>query len=142
MAGTFGATSPTTEAFAGMLVDRTAPQAPPRSGLGRAGHRRRTGKWRLLAGVTMLVTAGGAAFALQHGGGGTRAQAAPPPPIVTVSSPLREDLTPHEGFLGQFSAVADVDLRAQVGGVLTEIHFTDGQIVQGRSAVCDRSAAL
>jgi RND family efflux transporter MFP subunit len=33
------------------------------------------------------------------------------------------------GFTGQFSAVDSVDLRAQVSGYLTEIHFTDGQIV-------------
>ena len=33
------------------------------------------------------------------------------------------------GFLGQFSAVDCVELRAQVGGTLTEIKFQDGQIV-------------
>jgi RND family efflux transporter MFP subunit len=32
--------------------------------------------------------------------------------------------------LGQFSAVNRVELRAQVGGMLSEILFTDGQIVQ------------
>jgi len=109
----------------GVLAGRTAPQAAP----SRAARRRRTAGWRLLAGATVLATAAGAAFALQHEGGARRVQAASPPPIVTVSLPLREDLTPHQNFLGQFSAVADVDLRAQVGGVLTEIHFTDGQIV-------------
>jgi RND family efflux transporter MFP subunit len=34
------------------------------------------------------------------------------------------------GFLGQFSAVDEVELRAQVGGTLTEIHFKDGAIVR------------
>jgi RND family efflux transporter MFP subunit len=33
------------------------------------------------------------------------------------------------GFLGQFSAVDRIEVRAQVGGTLTEIHFKDGQIV-------------
>jgi RND family efflux transporter MFP subunit len=33
------------------------------------------------------------------------------------------------GFLGQFSAVDRVELRAQVGGTLTEIRFKDGDIV-------------
>jgi hypothetical protein len=33
------------------------------------------------------------------------------------------------GFLGQFSAIDRVGVRAQVGGTLTEIHFKDGQIV-------------
>src|SRR4029077_7019971 len=32
-------------------------------------------------------------------------------------------------MLGQFSAIDRVELRAQVGGTLTEIHFKDGQIV-------------
>ena len=35
----------------------------------------------------------------------------------------------HTHFTGQFSAVDQVDLHAQVSGYLTEIHFTDGQIV-------------
>jgi RND family efflux transporter MFP subunit len=33
------------------------------------------------------------------------------------------------GFLGQFAAVEQVELRAQVGGIITEIHFKDGDIV-------------
>ncbi len=109
---------------AGVLAGRTG--AP--SGLGRTAHRR-TARWRLLGGAALLLMAGGAAFALQHEGNGTRAQAAQPLPIVTVSQPLREHLTPQQSFLGQFSAVASVELRAHVGGVLTELHFTDGQIV-------------
>ena len=54
---------------------------------------------------------------------------APPPAPVTVSAPLSRVLAPRTQFLGQFSAVDSVELRAQVGGILTEIHFTDGQIV-------------
>jgi RND family efflux transporter MFP subunit len=34
------------------------------------------------------------------------------------------------GFLGQFSAVSQVELRAQVGGTLTGIFFKDGNIVR------------
>jgi RND family efflux transporter MFP subunit len=34
------------------------------------------------------------------------------------------------GFLGQFSAVSQVELRAQVGGTLTGIFFKDGDIVR------------
>jgi len=44
--------------------------------------------------------------------------------------PLRQNLDRRLGFLGQFSPVNRVELRAQVGGVLTEIHFQDGQIVR------------
>lgn len=51
-------------------------------------------------------------------------------PEVTASRPLVRDLDTRLGFLGQFSAVNKVDLRAQVGGTLTGIHFTDGQWVK------------
>src|SRR6266481_7999026 len=50
-------------------------------------------------------------------------------PSVTVSRPLQRDVDTRLGFLGQFSAIDRVELRAQVGGTLTEIHFQDGQIV-------------
>jgi multidrug efflux system membrane fusion protein len=42
---------------------------------------------------------------------------------------LQRDIDTRLGFLGQFSAINRVELRAQVGGILTEIHFEDGQIV-------------
>ena len=41
----------------------------------------------------------------------------------------QRDLASWTTFTGQFSAVDYVELRAQVSGYLTEIHFTDGQIV-------------
>jgi len=49
---------------------------------------------------------------------------------VTVSMPLQQNLDRRLRFLGQFSPVNRVELRAQVGGVLSEIHFQDGQIVR------------
>jgi multidrug efflux system membrane fusion protein len=52
------------------------------------------------------------------------------PPSVSVSAPLVRQIAPKMNFLGQFSAVNRVELRAQVGGMLSEILFTDGQIVQ------------
>ena len=58
------------------------------------------------------------------------ASAAPPGlASVGVSLPLQRDLDTQEAFLGQYSAVDKVELRAQVGGTLTEIHFKDGDIV-------------
>src|SRR6516165_11091225 len=55
--------------------------------------------------------------------------ALPPAPQVIVSKPLVRDLDSRLGFLGQFSAVEKVELRAQVGGTLTGIYFKDGDIV-------------
>jgi multidrug efflux system membrane fusion protein len=60
----------------------------------------------------------------------SQAVASPSPaPPVTVSQPLQRAVDIRAGFLGQFSAIDRVELRAQVGGTLTEIHFKDGQIV-------------
>jgi RND family efflux transporter MFP subunit len=58
-----------------------------------------------------------------------QAAALPSAPLVTVSEPLQREVDKRVGFLGQFSAIDRVELRAQVGGTLTEIHFKDGQIV-------------
>lgn len=55
---------------------------------------------------------------------------ATPPPSVSVSAPLVRKIASKRTFLGQFSAVDRVELRAQVGGTLSKILFTDGQIVQ------------
>jgi multidrug efflux system membrane fusion protein len=89
---------------------------------------------RLWAGgaALVLLLAGGAALLgpkwLQSAPSAA-AQQAPPPPAVTVSPPLQRDLASWTTFTGQFSAVDYVEVRAQVSGYLTEIHFTDGQIV-------------
>ena len=55
---------------------------------------------------------------------------AAPLAAVTVSNPLQRDVDTRLGAIGQFSAVNKVELRAQVGGTLSEIHFEDGQIVK------------
>lgn len=51
------------------------------------------------------------------------------PPAVTVSPPLKKQITEWQEFTGQFAPVEYVELRARVSGYLTEIHFVDGQIV-------------
>jgi len=93
---------------------------------------KRPGLWA--GGVLIaLLLAGGAALLgpkFLHSPSSAAAQgAAPPPQAVTVSLPLVRDLASWTTFTGQFSAVDYVELRAQVSGYLTEIHFTDGQIV-------------
>ena len=54
----------------------------------------------------------------------------PPAPAVTVSAPLQRELIEWDEFTGQFWAKDSVEIRARVSGYLTEIHFTDGQIVK------------
>ena len=81
----------------------------------------------LVAGVLAALAAVGGERAWR--GADTPIAPPPPPPAVTVSAPLQETLASTTGFLGQFSAVDTVELRAQVGGTLTAIAFQDGQIV-------------
>jgi multidrug efflux pump subunit AcrA (membrane-fusion protein) len=50
-------------------------------------------------------------------------------PQAVVSKPLMREVDSRLGFFGQFSAVEQVELRAQVGGTLTGIRFKDGDIV-------------
>jgi RND family efflux transporter MFP subunit len=55
--------------------------------------------------------------------------AASSPPSVAVAMPVQANVADWTDLTGQFSAVNQVVLRAQVSGYLTEIHFKDGQIV-------------
>lgn len=84
---------------------------------------------RWIAGVVIVLACAAIWFTVSRYDKQVAAPAAPPAPHVTVSKPLQIDLDRRLGFLGQFSAVNRVELRAQVGGTLAEIHFTDGQIV-------------
>jgi membrane fusion protein, multidrug efflux system len=85
--------------------------------------------WKLwgAAAALLVLALGYFGFSLYKGGPAAPPQVAVPP--VTVSKPLQRDVDSRLGFLGQFSAIDRVELRAQVGGTLTEIHFQDGQIV-------------
>jgi membrane fusion protein, multidrug efflux system len=101
--------------------------AAPRPAQPPARSRRTAWPWAIAAaliGLAILVWLG---FA--HRPSGPAAPPAPPPARVTVSKPLVRDVDTRIGVLGQFSAINRVELRAQVGGTLTEIHFQDGQIV-------------
>lgn len=81
----------------------------------------------LLGGLAALgVAAGVASFSGSKGPGGGQAPGAPP---VTVARPLTRPVTDWSEYTGQFSAVDYVEVRARVNGYLTEIHFTDGQMV-------------
>ena len=51
------------------------------------------------------------------------------PPNVVVAAPVQANVANRTDLTGQFSAVNQVVLLAQVSGYLTEIHFKDGQIV-------------
>jgi membrane fusion protein, multidrug efflux system len=86
---------------------------------------------KLWVGAGIAIAAAGVAWLAYSQWEGEVAGHPPPPapPQVVVSKPLERELDAQLGVLGQFSAVDQVELRAQVGGTLTEIHFKDGDIV-------------
>lgn len=91
-----------------------------------------TGRIRAVAIVAAIAIAGGGTWFYHRAGGSSDGAAqgkVAPLHEVTVSRPLVRELDTRLGFLGQFSAVDQVELRAQVGGTLTGIHFKDGDIV-------------
>jgi multidrug efflux system membrane fusion protein len=88
---------------------------------------RHRGRWLALVAVIAVVAAAGSERIWWAGE--RPAAVPPPPPQVTVSLPLQRTVQATGRFLGQFSAVDSVELRAQVGGTLTAIQFQDGQIV-------------
>ena len=99
-------------------------------GLGRRTSGRALAKLCVAAGMGAIVLVG-AWFKYSPRARGSSASAPPAAlPQVVVSKPLIEDLDARLGFLGQFSAVSRVELRAQVGGTLTGIFFKDGDIVR------------
>src|ERR1700746_838658 len=99
----------------------------------KKGRRIREQSWAKLwvaSGLAAIVFVGAW---LKYSPGASGSSAAAPPaalPQVVVSKPLVEDIDTRLGFLGQFAAVSQVELRAQVGGTLTGIFFKDGDIVR------------
>jgi membrane fusion protein, multidrug efflux system len=114
------------------LMDQISdPSTIERESLGEPSARPRRRSWRTAVAAVIAVLALAVlyvGFGFQRSGK-TAAAVPPSAPPVTVSQPLRREVDTRAGFLGQFSAIDRVELRAQVGGTLTEIHFKDGQIV-------------
>src|SRR5882757_5073702 len=99
------------------------PATPPPSG-GRA-------RWLLLCLVIGAVVFGGGYWYYHRPAAvpAPEAAAAPPALPVTVSKPLKTQVTEWDEFTGQFEAVDSVEIRARVSGYLDTIGFEDGQIV-------------
>src|SRR5260370_35931097 len=92
---------------------------------GRGANRRDPVKLWVAAGIAGIVILG-AWLKYSPGASGSSAGAAPAAlPQVVVSQPLVQDLDTRLGFLGQFSAVSRVELRAQGSGARTGIFFKE-----------------
>ena len=99
-------------------------------GSGQRNNGRMSAKLWIAAGLAGVVFVGAW---LKYSPRASGSSAGAPPaalPQVVVSKPLSQDIDTRLGFLGQFSAVSQVELRAQVGGTLTGIFFKDGDIVR------------
>jgi RND family efflux transporter MFP subunit len=78
-----------------------------------------------IAAALMLV---GALLPLA-GCGQEKQASAPPPPTVTVAKPVQRTVVDQDEYVGRFVAVDSVEVRSRVSGYLSEIRFTDGQMV-------------
>lgn len=62
--------------------------------------------------------------------GGAPAPAATPIPVVTIATPIERQVTQWDEFVGRFKSTSSVEVRPQVSGQITKIHFVDGQTVR------------
>jgi RND family efflux transporter MFP subunit len=92
---------------------------------GRFGHRSRT----TVAFGAVIMVGGLGLWAYDNFTATPVRPAVVPLPSVAVAMPVQANVADRTDLTGQFSAVNQVVLRAQVSGYLTEIHFKDGQIV-------------
>ncbi len=79
---------------------------------------------RRVAAVLLLATLVVSCGESQKQGG------APPPPAVTVAKPIKRTLFDFDEYVGRFTAVDSVEVRARESGYLDSVDFKDGQIVK------------
>jgi len=51
-------------------------------------------------------------------------------PSVTVANPVQRTVVDRDEYVGRFVALNSVDIRSRLSGYLSQIHFTDGQMVK------------
>jgi RND family efflux transporter MFP subunit len=54
----------------------------------------------------------------------------PPPAAVTVAKPIKRTVFDYDEYVGRFTAINSVEVRARVSGYLDKVHFKDGQLVK------------
>src|SRR5262245_12012472 len=64
------------------------------------------------------------------GCGEAQKQAGPPPPAVTVAELTKRTVFDYDEYVGRFTAINAVEVRARVSGYLDKLHFKDGQVVK------------
>lgn len=92
-----------------------------------AGNGKRSRLW--LAGVGVLVLAGGAYWAAKPGAGASSPSVPAAVPVEVVKA-LRQDVPHLSEGIGSVQPLQSVTLRPQVDGVLAQVLFREGQQVQ------------
>ncbi|MFZ0355952.1 MAG: efflux RND transporter periplasmic adaptor subunit [Pseudolabrys sp.] len=62
--------------------------------------------------------------------GEPKQQGNPPPPAVTVATPVKRTVFDYDEYVGRFTAINLVEVRARVSGYLDKLQFKDGQLVK------------
>ncbi|MCW2249014.1 multidrug efflux system membrane fusion protein [Azospirillum fermentarium] len=83
----------------------------------------------LAAGTTAAAVAGFAATQ-GHADAPQAATAAPPPPEVDVAPVVARTITDWQSYSGRLEAVERVEVRPQVSGAITAVHFRNGALVK------------
>jgi membrane fusion protein, multidrug efflux system len=86
---------------------------------------RRTAGVRRFAGIAPLIVLAVALAGCDQ----KPPQAAAAVPAVTVAQPVKRTVTDWDEFTGRFDAVEEVQVRARVGGFVTNVEFKDGDMV-------------
>lgn len=86
---------------------------------------RRTAGVRRFAGIAPLIVLAVALAGCDQ----KPPQAAAAAPAVTVAQPVKRTVTDWDEFTGRFDAVEEVQVRARVGGFVTNVEFKDGDMV-------------
>ena len=73
--------------------------------------------------LVLATLVAGCGQSQQQGGG-------PPPPAVTVAKPIKRTVFDYDEYVGRFTAINSVEVRARVSGYLDGLHFKDGQLVK------------
>lgn len=84
------------------------------------------GRWRMSARLLGI----GAAALLLAACSEQNQYVAPPPPKVTVTKPLKQEVTRYLELTGNTSAINSVDLVARVEGFLMSIDYQDGKVAK------------
>jgi multidrug efflux system membrane fusion protein len=100
-------------------------------------------RWILWTGLILLLLLGGIVFAIIHNNNAKAAAArralasAKPSVSVTVATAAKGNIGVYLGAIGTVTPVYTASITAQASGVLTAVHYSEGQLVRKGEALID-----